>query len=406
MYIELPPECHAPSGHCGKLSFWLYGFRKAAVQWEQHYAAQLEEVGFVRGLGCSVLFFHQERDIALAVHGDDFIATGRDADVEWFCEYIRKCFEVKVRAVLGEGDHYDKEVVMLGRTVKWVDGKGVDIVADEKHRRTILEYFGFDGKTSALTDNGELQKVHDEGDLGERLSSAGATAYRALVARLNFLGQDSPDLQFPAKELSRDMACPTVGSWGRLKKVARFLVGRRCVVWHYRFQHVPSRLSVFVDSDWGGDRLSRKSTSGGAICLGGHLLRTWSSTQSAIALSSAEAEFYALVDGALRAKWAQTVLSELGWTESPVAEVASPAFELLTDSSAARSFVSRRGLGKMRHLEIRDLWLQREVGQGKVIVSKVLGTENPADTMTKFMPWHAIASRLARVNVSFDWVSG
>ena len=89
-----------------------------------------------------------------------------------------------------------------------------------------------------------------------------------------------------------------------------------------------------------------------------------------------------------------------------MAEVSSPAFELLTDSSAAKSFVSRRGLGKMRHLEIRDLWLQREVAQGKVIVSKVLGTENPADTMTKFMSWRAIRSRLARVNLSFDWVAG
>ena len=91
------------------------------------------------------------------------------------------------------------------------------------------------------------------------------------------------------------------------------------------------------------------------------------------------------------------MLRELGWPGSPVAE-------LLTDSSAAKSFVSRKGLGKMRHIEIRDLWLQREVGQGHLVVSKVAGTENPADTMTKFLSWRAIRSRLARVNLSFDWV--
>ena len=101
----------------------------------------------------------------------------------------------------------------------------------------------------------------------------------------------------------------------------------------------------------GGDRSCRRSTSGGAICLGEHCLRTWSSTQGAIALSSAEAEFYAMIDGALRAKWAQTVLCELGVPASPVAE-------LCVDSSAAKSFVSKRGLGKMRPIEIRDLWLQ------------------------------------------------
>ena len=68
---------------------------------------------------------------------------------------------------------------------------------------------------------------------------------------------------------------------------------------------------VFADSNWGGDRVSRKSTSGGAIMLGGHCVRTCSSTQGAIALSSTEAEFYALIDAVLRAKWARRVLEEL-----------------------------------------------------------------------------------------------
>ena len=59
----------------------------------------------------------------------------------------------------------------------------------------------------------------------------------------------------------------------------------------------------------------------------------------------------------------------------------------------------------MRHLEIRDLWLQRDVGQGKVIVSKILGTENPADAMTKHMAWRDLRSRLARIGLHLDWAS-
>ena len=105
----------------------------------------------------------------------------------------------------------------------------------------------------------------------------------------------------------------------------------------------------------------------------------------------------------MRAKWAQTVLGELGWTGSPVAEVCSPDVELCTDSSAAKSFVSRRGLGRMRHLQIRDLWLQQEVGEGRVIVSKVSGTENPADSMTKFMSFRTLRSRLSGVGMLLDW---
>ena len=44
VYIELPEECGAGPGICGKLNFWLYGFRKAASAWEALYASYFEEV--------------------------------------------------------------------------------------------------------------------------------------------------------------------------------------------------------------------------------------------------------------------------------------------------------------------------------------------------------------------------
>ena len=107
--------------------------------------------------------------------------------------------------------------------------------------------------------------------------------------------------------------------------------------------------------------------------LGNHCIKTWNSTQGAIALSSAEAEFYAMIEAVIRAKGVLNVMREIGFT-------VSEHVQLFTDSSAAKSFVTRRGLGKMKHLEIRDLWLQREVGLGKVA-----GPRNPAELMTKFL---------------------
>ena len=41
----------------------------------------------------------------------------------------------------------------------------------------------------------------------------------------------------------------------------------------------------------------------------------------------------------------------------------------------------------MRHLEIRDLWLQKEVRDGKLEISKVIGAENPAELMTKILSY-------------------
>jgi len=175
------------------------------------------------------------------------------------------------------------------------------------------------------------------------------------------------------------MAKPTNGSWTSIKKVARYLLGRKKVVWKFWWQDEPVEARVYTDSDWGGNIKDRKSTSGGAWFLGNHCIKTWSSTQGAFALSSAEAEFYAMIEGATRAKGLHSLANELGFTK--LANVV----KLGTDSSAAKSFVSRRGLGKMRHLEIRDLWLQQQVREGLVEVSKVPGERNPADLMTKIM---------------------
>ena len=112
-----------------------------------------------------------------------------------------------------------------------------------------------------------------------------------------------------------------------------------------------------------------------------------------MALSSAEAEFYAMVEGGLRLKGLDTLARELGF------QMSSRILRMATDSSAAKSFVARRGLGKMRHLEVKDLWLQQEVLEGKISVKKVWGTENMADLMTKYLNKEEIRDRLRRASL-------
>ena len=130
--------------------------------------------------------------------------------------------------------------------------------------------------------------------------------------------------------------------------------------------------------------------------LGKHCIKTWSSTQGAVALSSAEAEFYAMIEAVIRGKGILNIMQEIGF-------VVTERIQLFTDSSAAKSFVSRTGLGRMKHLEIRDLWLQREVGLGKVLVNKVEGPRNPADLLTKYLKRWEIELRLKLMGLRIEW---
>ena len=63
--------------------------------------------------------------------------------------------------------------------------------------------------------------------------------------------------------------------------------------------------------------------------LGRHAIKTWSATQGAVALSSAEAEFYAMIEGVTRTKGLMSLAQELGYGQL------EKVVKLKTDSSAA-----------------------------------------------------------------------
>jgi hypothetical protein len=94
VFIELPAECGAAPGVCGKLNYWLYGFRPAAAAWEELYSGKLVGCGFQRGQSCTVVFYNAERDISCVVHGDDFTFEGAGPDLLWIAGEMKSWFEI------------------------------------------------------------------------------------------------------------------------------------------------------------------------------------------------------------------------------------------------------------------------------------------------------------------------
>ena len=125
--------------------------------------------------------------------------------------------------------------------------------------------------------------------------------------------------------------------------------------------------------------------------LGKHCLRMWSATQPVHALSVAEAEYYAIIEGATRCLGLQTMFKEMG--------VEIDVVVISIDSSSAKSFASRRGLGKMRHIEVKDLWLQEAVCRGRVKLQKIDGTQNPSYMFTKYLTSAEIEKHLGFLNI-------
>ena len=225
--------------------------------------------------------------------------TAVDEELDFILKLLQDNYEIKNRGRLGGGPKDVQDIVILGRIVK-LHSWGLSWQADPRHREMILEHFGMDERTKSLSKNGYKEEVPNEGEQEEELQADEAREFRGLAARANYLAQDDPSIQFPAKEICRSMAKPTASDFGKLKRLARFLVGVDEVKFRYPWQAEEKTrdLKVIVDSDWAGCKVTRKSTSGGIIRLGEHMVKSWSTPQPTIALSSGEAEFYATAEEA------------------------------------------------------------------------------------------------------------
>ncbi len=108
--------------------------------------------------------------------------------------------------------------------------------------------------------------------------------------------------------------------------------------------------------------------------LGSHCINTHSQTQDTIALSLGEPEFYGIVEASTLCIGIKSLMEDLGL----LVEV-----QVNTNSSAARRNTSRKSAGRVRHVEVQELWIQEKVQRGELSIIKVRGEDNVADGLTK-----------------------
>ena len=117
---------------------------------------------------------------------------------------------------------------------------------------------------------------------------------------------------------------------------------------------------------------------------GTHYIKSWSSTQKNVTLSSGEAELVAAVKASCELIGVLQMANEWGY------EVEG---EVFVDSTAALAITGRKGNGKMRHVKVGMLWIQEKAEEGELRYRKVDGTLNTADLLTKGSLTEAIVKR-------------
>ncbi|XP_031272336.1 secreted RxLR effector protein 161-like [Pistacia vera] len=119
-----------------------------------------------------------------------------------------------------------------------------------------------------------------------------------------------PDLSFAISLLSRYMSNPGIERWAALKWLLRYINSTVHVGLDYCKRYDTLDLVGYVDSDFSGDRDSRKSTTTYCFTLGGNCVSWKSQLQPLVALSTTESEYVAVTDAFKEAIWLQGILQE------------------------------------------------------------------------------------------------
>ncbi|CAK0863589.1 unnamed protein product [Prorocentrum cordatum] len=402
IFVELEEESRKEYGEdkCGLLLKSWYGTQDASKIWQGDYTELLEEHGYKAGVSCPAVFFKEVDETRLLGHGDDFAVLAQQQDIDSFEATLGKKYEFKKTANLGFDEGDDKQAVFLNRVIEVSAGvppgggrpcRHAMIEPDKRRAEIVIDELGLskaNGVDTPMEKRSADKQMMDAKSAA--LGAAEASRFRSLTMRVAYLSQDRLDLAEASKTLARSMQTPTEASWLMLKRVGRYLKRHPSTVTVFTEQKMFDKIRVHVDSDHAGCAVTRKSTGGFVAMLGHHVVKHGSNLQSTVSLSSGESEYYALVKGGSVGLGLHSLFADWGLDLK---------VELASDSSAARGHVQRRGLGKMRHVQSRYLWIQERVGKGDLSIAAVPGKNNVADVLTKSVGGSLLRRHMATLNI-------
>ena len=403
IFVKLPEEyaqIHGPS-KCGLLLKSWYGTQDASAIWQQDYADLLKFHSYVMGKANTAIFYSDELQVRGLCHGDDFLVLAQQPDLDSFEAMLRTKYELKKTASLGFDSGDDLRAVFLNRVLEVGHGvppgeervrRHVTTEPDSRHAEICIKEMNMTGTKGVETPAVKRTNEKQTADARARpLPPEEATKYRSLTMRIAYLSQDRPDLSEVSKTMARGMQTPLESHMEILKRCVRYLIKYPSMATVFVEQRPPpSRIKVLVDTDHAGCAVTRKSTGGFVVRFGRHTVKHGCNMQTTIALSSGESEYYGIVKGAQIGLGMQTLLED--WDLAFDVEVSS-------DSSAAKGHVTRRGLGKMRHIQSRYLWVQERVAENHLKVTTVPGAENMSDILTKAVGGALLRKHLVSLGV-------
>eukprot|EP00833_Pecoramyces_ruminatium_P000880 jgi/Orpsp1_1/1174912/evm.model.c7180000051932.1 len=352
IYMTLP-EGMEGKGYC-KLNKALYGLKQSGRMWNETLNKVLVKINFKRFMSDPCVYIKKDDNnkilCLLAIYVDDIIIAGTNEEIIKTKSLIKENFEA---TDVGEVDF------IIG--IKFVKCKDGYLIHQRKYLNDILNKFEINKyKPSSNTIPIENKIL--------RCKKFNSTKYRQAIGSLLYLAISTrPDILFSVSKASRKSKDPTYEDWYNVLKIFRYLKGKPNYGIKFTYSN-KFNFKVYVDADLGGDKETRRSTTGFLMLINSAPTSWFSKLQHSVSVSTAESEYYGIHECARHCLWYKNIFSELGINIKPIT--------INTDNKAAIYNCENETINpKSKHIDLRYHSI-RELIKRNYINLKYVESEN------------------------------
>ena len=376
VYMAPPPDEELPAGWCFQLIKALYGLRSSPRQWNKHIDKFIKSLHFTACIldTCLYMRWSNGQLHLLLIYVDDIIIASADLT---YLESVKRRF-------CETFEMHDLGVCKRFLNIRITRGEDWYMLDQSEYAKNIVKKFSsFMGKSSKNKETPLPTNVQDllaeQRELTEEQKQwVESFPYRGIIgAVLHLAIHTRPDLAYAVGLLARFSTSPTYATCRLAIHLLKYLRGT--VDKGIRFSGSEFDLHVFSDSDWAGDRMTRRSTTGYIVFLCAGALAWQSKLQTTVATSSMESEYMAEYAALQELVWLRGVFKELGLL------VAKPT-PFFMDSKSAKDLSENPVYHKRsKHIDIKYHWIREHVN-GKFPTAKLIHVSTDdmaADIFTK-----------------------
>ncbi|WVZ07194.1 hypothetical protein V8G54_020540 [Vigna mungo] len=366
----------------------LYGLKQSPRQWYRKFDDFLIKLNFKRCNydDCVYTLNHGGEMLYLLLYVDDILMASSDRGMIGETKArLADAFEMKE---LGEARR------ILGIDIKRDRPGGNLFLSQECYLQKVISRYRMAESKMANTPVGQHLKLTKEQcpkTEEERKKMESVPFSNGIGSIMYGMVCTRPDVAHGVSVLSQFMVNPGPTHWEALKWMLRYIRGSlgTGLFFQNNFQG-GGYIEGFVDSDFAGCLDTRKSRSGYVFTLFGTAVSWRSTLQSVVALSTTEAEYYALAEGVKEALWLKGLVRELGFDQKSVC--------VHCDSQSAIHLANHQSYhSRTKHIDVKLHFVRSIVESGDVQICKIASEENPADMLTKPLAKERFLLLLSRI---------